>query len=60
MVPKMEATLGAQKYDDVQFDWVQLSADLDPATKETFLAKTQRKFAENPFVPIGEYWKNAQ
>lgn len=55
MVAKMEATVDAQKYDDVQFDWVQLSADLDPAKNEYFLAKTKRKFAENPFVPIGEY-----
>lgn len=55
MVAKMETTVVPQKYDDVQFDWVQLSADLDPAKNERFMAKTQRKFAENPFVPIGEY-----
>lgn len=51
----MENTAGAQKYDNVQFDWVQLSADLDPTKNETFLGKTRRKFAENPFVPIGKY-----
>lgn len=55
MVANTETTVGAQKYDDAQFDWVQLSADLDPSKNETFMAKTQRKFTENPFVPIGEY-----
>lgn len=42
-------------YDNVSFDWVQLSADLDPADSETFLGKCSRKFEENPFVPIGEF-----
>lgn len=42
-------------YDNVQFDWIQLSADLDPMTDETFLGKWGKKFKENPFVPIGEY-----
>lgn len=41
-------------YDDVEFDWIQLSADLDPSKAESFLAKWQRKFGENPFVPIGK------
>lgn len=41
-------------YDDVEFDWIQLSADLDPTKAETFLGKWKRKFSENPFVPIGE------
>lgn len=53
MVDKMETTVHAQKYDDVQFDWIQLSVDLDPSNNESFMAKTKRKFAENPFVPIG-------
>lgn len=42
-------------YDNVEFDWIQLSADIDPGDSETFLAKWKRKFEENPFVPIGEY-----
>lgn len=42
-------------YDDVEFDWIQLSADLDPSKAESFLAKWQRKFGENPFVPIGKW-----
>lgn len=41
-------------YDDVQFDWIQLSADLDPTNQETFIGKWKRKFTENPFVPVGE------
>lgn len=41
-------------YDDVEFDWIQLSADLDPSKAETFIAKWKRKFGENPFVPIGK------
>lgn len=41
-------------YDNVEFDWIQLSADLDPSKTETFLNKWKRKFAENPFVPIGK------
>lgn len=41
-------------YDEVSFDWIQLSADIDPESSETFLGKWQRKFKENPFVPVGE------
>lgn len=41
-------------YDDVEFDWIQLSVDLDQSLKETFLQKWKRKFNENPFVPIGK------
>lgn len=39
----------------MEFDWIQLSADIDPGNTETFLQKWKRKFEENPFVPIGEY-----
>lgn len=42
-------------YDNMEFDWIQLSADIDPGNTETFLQKWKRKFEENPFVPIGEY-----
>lgn len=45
---------GNKTYDNVKFDWVQLSADLDPTLKETFMEKASRKFKENPFVYIGE------
>lgn len=48
----------SQNYENIEFDWVQISADLDPSNNETFLAKCQRKFAENPFVPIGELREN--
>lgn len=41
-------------YDNVEFDWIQLSADLDPSKTETFLGKWKRKFGENPFVPVGK------
>ena len=41
-------------YVDVEFDWIQLSADLDPTNNESFLAKWKRKCTENPFVPIGK------
>lgn len=41
-------------YDNVEFDWIQLSADLDPSKTESFLNKWKRKFGENPFVPIGK------
>lgn len=41
-------------YDNVEFDWIQLSADLDPSNAESFLDKWKRKFGENPFVPIGK------
>lgn len=41
-------------YDNVEFDWIQLSVDLDQSKKETFLQKWKRKFDENPFVPIGK------
>lgn len=44
----------SKPYDNVQLDWIQLSADLDPSKNESFLSKWQRKFAENPFVPIGK------
>lgn len=43
-----------QPYDNVEFDWIQLSADLDPTVYETFIEKWSRKFKENPFVPVGE------
>lgn len=39
---------------DVEFDWIQLSADVDPTKNESFMQKTTRKFKENPFVPIGK------
>lgn len=42
-----------QPYDNVEFDWIKLVADLNPES-ETFLEKCKRKFNENPFVPIGE------
>lgn len=41
-------------YDNVEFDWIQLSADLDPSKAESFLDKWKRKFGENPFVPVGK------
>lgn len=43
-----------QPYDNVEFDWIQLSSDLDPTVYETFIEKWTRKFKENPFVPVGE------
>ncbi|XP_031634163.1 HIG1 domain family member 2A, mitochondrial-like [Contarinia nasturtii] len=42
-------------YDNVEFDWIQLSADIDNEPVETFYEKTKRKFSENPFVPIGAF-----
>lgn len=42
-----------QPYDNVEFDWIKLVADLNPEP-ETFLEKCKRKFNENPFVPIGK------
>lgn len=41
-------------YDEVQFDWIQLSTDLDPLGDESFLGKWKRKFGQNPFVPVGK------
>lgn len=41
-------------YDDVEFDWIQLSKDLNPVKEETFLGKWKRKFGDNPFVPVGK------
>lgn len=41
-------------YDNVEFDWIQLSFDIDPTHTESFIEKWKRKFEENPFVPIGE------
>ncbi|XP_055301011.1 HIG1 domain family member 2A, mitochondrial-like [Sitodiplosis mosellana] len=43
-----------QPYDNVEFDWVKLVADLNP-DQETFIEKCKRKFNENPFVPIGAF-----
>lgn len=42
------------KPENVEFDWIQLSSDIDPTKTETFLQKTIRKFGENPFVPVGK------
>lgn len=42
-------------YDEVEFDWIQLSAELDPFGNESFLGKCKRKFGQNPFVPVGKY-----
>lgn len=39
---------------EAEFDWIQLSIALDPNSNESFLEKWQRKFLENPFVPIGK------
>lgn len=41
-------------YDNVDFDWIQLSIDIAPTNTETFIQKWKRKFQENPFVPVGE------
>lgn len=50
----MSSNSSKKPYDNVEFDWIQLSADIDPNAVETFYEKTKRKFSENPFVPIGE------
>lgn len=42
-----------QPYDNVEFDWIKLVADLEK-NQESFLDKCKRKFNENPFVPIGK------
>ncbi|XP_063231253.1 HIG1 domain family member 2A, mitochondrial [Bacillus rossius redtenbacheri] len=34
-------------------DWVQLRKDMDSIRVETIQEKFERKFKENPFVPIG-------
>lgn len=39
-----------------ELDWIKLRTDMDKVMQdETFLQKFQRKFVENPFVPIGQY-----
>lgn len=39
-------------------DWIILRGDMDKVLKtETFTAKLKRKFAENPFVPIGTLFR---
>lgn len=48
-----------QPYDNVEFDWIKLVADLNPEP-ETFLEKCKRKFNENPFVPIGKWHSTTQ
>lgn len=42
-----------QAYSEDQFDWIQLSADLEPEAIEGFTGKIWRKTKENPFVPVG-------
>lgn len=39
-----------------EFDWIQLSDEINPKY-ETIGQKFARKALENPFVPIGEYFK---
>lgn len=38
-------------------DWIVLRGDMDKVLRtETFTEKFKRKFAENPFVPIGQFF----
>lgn len=41
------------KYDESEFDWIKLSAEIQP-DEDGFMQKTAKKFKENPFVPLGE------
>lgn len=43
-----------------QFDWIQLSNDVQGTKHEGFADKFTRKVMENPFVPIGEKYFNVQ
>lgn len=38
-----------------EFDWIQLSMDLQDPNHEEFTEKLWRKIKANPFVPIGKF-----
>lgn len=43
-----------------QFDWIQLSNEVQGIKHEGFADKFTRKVMENPFVPIGKNYFNGQ
>lgn len=44
---------GPKPVADDEFDWIQLSLDLQDPNHEEFSEKFWRKVKSNPFVPIG-------
>lgn len=57
MVSKSEEKLEYPQENLNTLDWIILRGDMDKVLRtETFTEKFKRKFSDNPFVPIGQFF----